>query len=336
MAAAQVLESEESLPAELRPMVEIILRNTGLQARLIDDMLDLTRIVKGKLKLNIERMNVHNVLRNAIEVCRPEVEQKGLALELDLRASATEAEADPGRLEQVFWNILKNAVKFTPRGGRIVVASRNRDGRIAVAVTDSGVGIRPGDLERIFTAFEQAGEEGNQGGLGLGLAVGRALTEQQGGTLDAASDGPGRGATFTVTLPTIGTMSQTAAASGAGPRILLVEDHADTRRVLNLLLTHKGYGVMTASSCRAALDLVGRERFDILLSDLTLPDGSGLDLVREIRTIQNVRAIALSGYSDPDDMIRSREAGFDEHLGKPVDSRRLCAVIDRLARDGQG
>jgi DNA-binding response OmpR family regulator len=106
--------------------------------------------------------------------------------------------------------------------------------------------------------------------------------------------------------------------------------------VLNLLLTHKGYGVMTASSCRAALDLVGRERFDILLSDLTLPDGSGLDLVREIRTIQNVRAIALSGYSDPDDMIRSREAGFDEHLGKPVDSRRLCAVIDRLARDGQG
>jgi len=342
IAAAHALQEESAIPEDLRPMIGMILRNAQLQGRLIDDLLDLTRIVKGKLNLAMERVNVHDVLRDVMQICREDIEQNAMTLRLDLAARDVWVMADPVRLQQIFWNILKNAVKFTPPGGAVTVRSFDCDGAVVVEVTDSGAGIEPQDLDRIFGAFEQVERDGHRGsgGLGLGLAITRALVERQEGTIAVTSGGRGTGATFTVSFPALrgeepdqsesagGNEESAAAATRA--RILLVEDHPDTRRVLDLLLTHRGHTVAVAGSVATAVELAASSEFDLLLSDLNLPDGSGLDLVRMVRRVRPMKAIVLSGYNAPEDIAMAREAGFDLHLGKPVDSRKLCNAIDAL------
>ena len=336
-----MLDEGEAQP-ELRGVLEMVRRNVELEARLIDDLLDVTRIVQGKLAIHKSVVDAHELARRAIDICQSDVRAKGLEMTLDLAASSRHVAGDPARLQQVFWNLIKNAIKFTPEGGSITVRSRDAGDRLVVEVADSGIGIDPEVLPKIFDAFEQGGVAVTRqfGGLGLGLAISRGVAELHDGSLTASSAGRGLGATFALELPAI--PAPTAAASPASPRsadgpprpqplrVLLVEDNPDTMRVLGRLLGRVGHAVTTAGCVAEALEAAGRDSFDLVVSDVGLPDGSGLDLMRRIRLDHPVPGIALSGFGMEDDLRRSREAGFVAHLTKPVDFATLEATIRRI------
>ena len=341
LASASALEGRPDLDPDLRDDIGVIRRNVEHEARLIDDLLDLTELLRGEARLHTEAVDAHAALRAALESCRATIEAKRLEVSLELWAGRPVVRADPARLRQVFWNLIDNAAKYTPQGGRITLRSANdASGRLAIQVADTGVGIEPGVLPRIFDAFEQPGRtlrEG-RGGLGLGLSLSRRLAEHQGGRLVAASEGPGRGATFTLEMDAIAAEPERpkppSPGEGAGRRglsILLVEDHEDTLRVLARLLERLGHAVLTARSVGEALELAARERFDLLVSDIGLPDGSGLDVMRAVRGRHGLRGIALSGFGRDADILRSREAGFEDHLTKPVDFRALQEKIESAA-----
>ncbi len=347
--SVSALLDDPATPPSIRPALEVTRRNIAMEARLIDDLLDVTRIAQDKLRLDREVADAHDLVRRAVEVCREEIVAKGLRLEIDLAAVAHHVEADPARLQQIAWNLVKNAGKFTPAGGMISVRSRNAeepDLKLIVEVCDTGLGIEPEALPRIFDAFEQADATVTRqfGGLGLGLAISRSLAEAHGGSLAAASAGHGRGATFTLTLPTTFARRQaeghpSADDRGVRPtpalRILLVEDNLDSLRVLARLLGRRGHSVVTASSLGEAVQLGAAEAFDVVISDIGLPDGSGLDLMRTIRAQVRLGGIALSGFGMEQDLRRSEEAGFTTHLTKPIDFARLEAVIDQVAESGR-
>jgi signal transduction histidine kinase len=348
LASASAMLDDPDTPPEVRPTLEMTRRNIELEARLIDDLLDVTRISQGKLRLAPEVVDAHALLLRAVSICRNDVHSGGLRLELDLTASRRHVKADPARLQQVFWNLIKNAVKFTPSGGTITVSSRNEEepGRFLVAVADSGIGIEPDVLPKIFDAFEQ-GEASTQrrfGGLGLGLAICRSVVEAHGGHLTAASAGRGRGATFTIDLettteapPTEPAAPEPRPAPARRPlRILLVEDNQDTLQVMARLLRRRGYEVEEAGSLARALAAAQESEFDLVVSDIGLPDGSGLELIRELRAQRPIKAIALSGFGRDDDLRQSEEAGFVAHLTKPVDFPRLEALIQQVAAAGAG
>jgi CheY-like chemotaxis protein len=281
------------------------------------------------------------MLKAALDIIQGDVIVKRLEVSLGLWAEAHHVWADPARLQQVCWNLLKNAVKFTPEGGRISLRSSNTDGgRWRVEITDTGIGIDPQTLPRLFHAFEQ-GERATTrqfGGLGLGLTISKALVDLHGGTLAAASEGRDRGATLTLELGTVATAAVPAPPdrqdSGASRprqcRILLVDDHADTLRTLARLLRGLGYQIETATSVSSALRAAGNGRFDLLISDIGLPDGSGLDIMNEARARFDLKGIALSGYGMDEDVRKSRQAGFDEHLTKPINFHLLEAAIRRV------
>jgi len=346
MATVQLMEMDPSLPPDLRESVAMIRRNVELEVRLIDDLLDLTKISRGKVDLRREPLDAHAAIKGALDINQGEIAAKQLVVSLSLWAERFHVFADPARLQQVFWNLLKNAVKFTPRFGRIDIRSANEDGRLRVRVSDTGIGIDAAALPKLFNAFQQADRTITRrfGGLGLGLAISKALVEMHDGTLVAASEGDGKGATFTLELPTTavasapaarrGLSQRTASADGGGRcRILLVDDHADTLDVMTRVLRGCGHVVRTAGSVREALAAAASgEAFDLLISDIGLPDGSGLELMAELRRAHRVAGIALSGYGTDDDLRRSREAGFAEHLTKPVDVRRLEEVIGGLLK----
>jgi len=336
LAAAALLLEEPRLDADTRQTLEMIHRNAELEARLIDDLLDVTRITRGKLELHREPLPLCTILAHAIEVCRPDIETRQIHFGVDLQGAPYVVDADAPRLQQVFWNLLKNAIKFTPQSGCVGVRVRG-DGaqHVIVEVNDSGVGIAPEALPRIFRPFEQAerGITRQFGGLGLGLAISKAMVELHGGTIVAASDGKGKGASFQVRLRltsipgTAGLRTDPtapAAAPGALPparalRILLVEDHGDTAKIMSRLLRGAGHTVEHAADVATALKVAGAQSFDLLLSDMGLPDGSGLDIMRTLRSRGvNWPGIALSGYGMEQDIARSHEAGFAAHLTKPV------------------
>ncbi len=337
------LLDDPATPAELRPVLEMTRRNVEIEARLIDDLLDLNRIIQGKLPLHREVVDVHRLIPQALEICRDEVAAAGLRVDVDAGADRHHVEADPARLHQVVWNLIKNAVKFTPPGGSIGIRTRSEGGRIVVEVSDTGVGIDPEVLPKIFDAFEQGGTSVTRrfGGLGLGLAIGRSLAEAHGGTLTASSPGKGLGSTFSVSLPVVAAPSEEPVASPPispdGPlpvaslRILLVEDNVDTLRVMARLLEGRGHRVAQADGVAQAVRLAEEGEFDLLISDLGLADGSGLDLIRRLRALRPIPGIALSGHGMDDDVRRSRDAGFVEHLTKPLDFRRLEGAIARVA-----
>lgn len=350
LAAAGELEKDVRLPEEVRQDLRMIRRNVAIQSRLVDDLLDLTRLGRGKLELEVQPVELGTLLRETTSIVAPEIDarQQRLAVELTA-AEGCIVHGDGPRLQQVFWNLLKNAVKFSPSGARIRLTARRVDGapRIAVEVADEGIGIDPAHLAKIFEPFEQVAARGKQrgsdGGLGLGLAIAKAIVELHQGTIRVFSDGVGRGARFGVELPVISAVD-TAAGRGAasrapfdGPepagralRILLVEDHGDTRRVLARLLRNAGHAVEAAEHAAAALELFARQPFDLLISDLGLPDESGLELMRKLRAAKpGLTGICLSGYGMEDDREACRAAGFSEHLTKPVDRQRLLAAIAR-------
>ena len=336
----------DTLSEDCRAAFETVRRGVELEARLIDDLLDVTRIVQGKLSLTREAVDVHDLIRRAAETCRDDARRGGLRLDLELSAVRHHSEGDPARLQQVFWNLLKNAVKFTPEGGRVAIATRDEADRLVIEVADTGIGIDPTNLDRIFLAFDQGDSAVTRtfGGLGLGLAIGRALVEAHGGTLSVRSMGKGLGSTFAVELATVPAplaaattpVENSPAEAAVEPlTILLVEDDDSTREVLSRLLRRQGHRVVSASGFGEAVEIGGRQAFDLVVSDLGLPDGSGFDLLHRLRGRGPVLGIALSGYGREEDRTRSREAGFAAHLTKPIDFADLIAAIRQATADGR-
>ena len=338
LASVFMLEREDNVPKVIHESLQLIRRNVELEARLIDDLLDLTRISKGKVQLSFEIVDAHTLLRNALEICQFEIEQKKLELRSEFAATKVYLQADPARLQQIFWNLIKNAVKFTPHGGKLGIRTTNNgNGQFRLEVEDSGCGIDPGVLPRIFHAFEQAGRT-QLGGLGLGLAISKALVEAHHGSISAESQGRDSGATFTALFPTCernaipeSSDAPRSTAKRRSVRLLLVEDHEDTNRSLTRMLRRRGYEVHPANDIRSALDIATRKQFDVLVSDIGLPDGSGIDLLKALRAKRDVFGIALSGYGMEEDIRRSGEAGFSHHLVKPVDLNKLDSIIQEMS-----
>jgi two-component system, chemotaxis family, CheB/CheR fusion protein len=341
MASVQRLQRRKDLGPGVDEVLAMIRRNIELEARLIDDLLDLTRITKGKIELERQPLDLHALLTLAAQNARSEFLGKSLQLELDLQAADHFCMCDAGRLQQVFWNLLKNAVKFTDRGGRVAVKTRNpRPGRVAVSIQDTGRGIRPDLLRRIFEPFEQGDVTAvrRAGGLGLGLAIAQNLVQLHDGTIGADSEGEGRGATFTVELSTCEERPALEPAQQRDPgrmtarrrtRILLVEDDEDTAEALEKLLVDLGFGVRRAGSVRAAHSDFQQSPADVLITDVGLPDGSGLELLGALRSLQpELRGFVLSGYGMEEDVQRSYELGFAAHFVKPVNLNRLIAALD--------
>ena len=340
--SSAAMEGEEALPEGVRSELGVIRRNVELEMKLIDDLLDVTRISHGKIQLHQEVLDAHACLRNALEICRSKINEKHLNLSLRLEAEEPKVWADSARLQQVFWNLLRNAVKFTPEGGEVSIRSRNIGGRLRMEFSDTGVGIDPAVLPRIFNAFEQAEQSKMRhfGGLGLGLSIAKAVVELHHGTLTAFSEGNDKGATFTLELATVPEVKAPPVSPGAPPlsqsgskTILLVEDNVDTLRILAKMLQKWGYTVRTAESVQSALEEAAKEPFDLLVSDIGLPDGSGLEIMQQTQKLYGVSGIAISGFGTEEDISQSREAGFREHLVKPVSIQDLHAAVQRIASE---
>jgi two-component system CheB/CheR fusion protein len=343
LALATAMADRADLSAQMREDAETICRNVNLQACLIDDLLDVTRISRGKLQLHPQDVDCHDLVHNAADICTRDGAQKGVAVVLDLAASSHFVHGDAARLQQVFWNLIKNGIKFTAPGGRVTVRSYDEGGDLCVEVSDTGIGIEADVLPRIFDAFEQGAASITRkfGGLGLGLAISKALVEAHGGTITVESAGPGKGTTFRVRQHTVqpavlhrkpGGVEE--AASAHPLKILLVEDHADSAKVMQRLLGASGHHVETAGSVEAALRALEHEPVDLLISDVGLPDGSGLDLMREVSNRYGLKGIALSGFGTEEDVQRSLAAGFVAHLTKPVPMSSLHSAIARVAGAG--
>jgi PAS domain S-box-containing protein len=340
------------LPPEVREDFETIAKNVALEARLIDDLLDLTRIVRGKIALEMRAFDIHDSLTDALAMAREEIEQKQISLTLKLDAGQRVVQGDDVRLKQVFWNVIKNAAKFTPERGRIVVESRTNpeDDTLTVSVSDTGIGMLPEELGRIFEAFSQ-GNHAFQvphrfGGMGLGLAISRMMMGLHSGSITATSAGRDQGTTFLITLPVQrnpvpgGIASSSGAqrngartdpldsGTGANPcRVLLVEDHKPTSRALTQLLTRRNYQVAAAGSVAEARSVARSQSFDLLISDIGLPDGNGYELMTELHGEYGFPGIALTGYGMEEDINRSQAAGFIAHLTKPVSVQALDGAL---------
>lgn len=287
-------------------------------------------------------VEIQQVLRDTIRSVESQIRSKGLRLEVQLPDRPVMVVGDPTRLQQVFWNLLKNAMKFTPTGGDVALRSFIREGEVLTEVCDTGVGIEPAVLPRLFNPFEQGPRlvTKRYGGLGLGLAIAKGIVQQHGGHIEARSEGPNRGATFTVHLPAVEHIQQSPQPRAAEMdpeqprrlRVLLVEDHADTLRSMTRLLREQGYEVLAASDVASAQHEISRDGPDVLVSDVTLPDGSGLDLMRTARLRRfGIAGVAISGHGQPEDIRRSRDAGFSDHLVKPIDIDRLDTAIRHAA-----
>jgi PAS domain S-box-containing protein len=340
------------LPPRVRADFNTIRKNVEMEARLIDDLLDLTRIERGKIILDKHYINLRTVLQDAIAQVREDVNQKQITLELQIKAGHHMVFADAVRLQQIFWNLLKNAVKFTPNGGQIIVETMTSEGKIFVKISDTGIGMTQEEIAGIFTAFSQgdyvAGNGHRFGGLGLGLSISQKLTEFHSGKIVATSEGRDKGSTFTVELP-LATETKTDQDSTPKPpqdarhgtpsknmRILLVEDHEPTRTTLASLLARRRYEVAAAATVAEARALAGSRNFDLLITDIGLPDGNGYDLMSELGKKNQLRGIALTGYGMEHDVARSENAGFDAHLTKPVRIQSLEEALEITVKRIEG
>ena len=346
LAALDALKTEPQPAADVEATLAMMRRNIELESQLIDVLLDLTRITKDKLHLEFEPVDAHQAVRNVLEMCASEAHAKKLQVQLHFHATDFRIMADPAKFQQIVWNLFKNAIKFTGENGTITISSANHLPHIlTLAVGDTGIGIEPEIMERIFNPFEQ-GERSFQrrfGGLGLGLTISKSLAQAHGASLIAKSEGTGRGATFLLTMKTAELDEASTKPSPldaqtppAGLRILLVDDHPDTCAALEKLLTLRGHSVAAAHSMREAMEVAGAgNSFDLLISDVGLPDGNGMDLIRYLRTQRPIRGIAISGFGMDADIRKSIEAGFSEHLVKPVKLEKLEAAIARVMAERQ-
>jgi len=336
---ATALLDDPSTPPEIRPAWEMVRHNIGLEARLIDDLLDVMKTISGKMPYHFEVVDAHDLIRQALEIVRSDIHGKGLRLATELGAGLSHVKADPARMTQALWNLVKNSVKFTAEGGGISVRTRNEGDRLIVEVADTGIGIEPAALVRIFNAFEQVEDSVTRqyGGLGLGLAISKSVVDSHQGTLRATSPGPGRGATFIIDLITVAPLAEDRAGRAPGVverrpfAILLVEDDAMTCRVMATLLRNAGHSVTTASSYSTALAVASAD-FDLVISDVGLPERNGFELMRELRARHGLLGIALTGFGLDEDIRKGRDAGFIIHMTKPVDFAKLDDAIQTVGQ----
>jgi signal transduction histidine kinase/CheY-like chemotaxis protein len=343
-----LLETQKD-PEALRGL-EVIGRNTRVQTQLISDLLDISRIVSGKLLLEVQSVDLVSVIELATDTVRLAASARGITIRKRLDTRAAAMVGDPARLQQVIWNLLSNAIKFTSRGGTIEIEMRPVSSRVEIAISDNGIGIRPELIDRVFERFHQ--QEGpttrRHGGLGLGLAIVKHLVELHGGTVWAESEGEGKGAKFTISLPIAfarparDEMPRDIAAESdgrslAGLRFLVVEDEPDTRDIVRRLVESRGAEVDVAASADEALRFVRERRPDILVSDIGLPDVDGYEFIRRVRSlgiagIENMPAVALTAFARSEDRTRALVAGYQVHIAKPVDPAELVATLASLAR----
>ncbi len=353
---ALMIASDSARDHDLAPGVrtnfETIRKSIELEARLIDDLLDLTRITRGKLTLEKQTVDVQQVLTDAIENIRLDAKGKKLTLKVDLKAERQSVNGDAARLQQVFWNVLKNAVKFTPKGGKIKIESGTAKDRWLVKITDTGIGMTRSELERVFSAFVQGDHARDKahkfGGVGLGLAISRHLLELHAGCIQATSRGRNRGATFIIELPLVKKAVKTLPkatrqskkepptprAKKMGTRILLVEDHEPTRNALASLLVRRQFKIQGAGSLAEARRAVGAEKFDFVISDIGLPDGTGNELMKELSSAHDLKGLALTGYGSEGDINANLASGFVGHLTKPVTMQALESALTKLGLMG--
>jgi signal transduction histidine kinase len=339
ISALESLEIEPAQKDDTKSALAMIRRNIELETQLIDDLLDFTRIARDKMQLRFAPVDAHLAISNVVEICRAEAESKKIRVRLNLRANTHHVAADAAKFQQIVWNLLKNAVKFTPDDGEIAISSSNPSPEVlTISVCDTGIGMDPQVMQRIFDPFEQGNRsfERRFGGLGLGLAISKSLAQAQGGTLTVQSDGRDRGSTFILSMQTlspaeVATVPRkiSSEASQQGLKILLVDDHQDTCAALEKLLVRRGHLVAATHNVRSAMEAAMRNKFDLLISDIALPDGSGMDLMMQLRAVSNVPGIAISGFGSNGDIERSLQAGFSEHLIKPIKLENLEAAIER-------
>jgi signal transduction histidine kinase/ActR/RegA family two-component response regulator len=326
--------------------LEIIERNAKLQSQLIADLLEVSQIITGKLRLNVETTDLAPLIDAEIDAIRPAATAKAISLESHIEPGVQSVLADPSRVQQIVWNVLSNAIKFTPRDGRIEITMRQAGSAAEISIKDSGVGIDGGLLPYVFDRFRQGDSTSHRafGGLGLGLAIVRQLMELHGGTVKAESAGPNCGSTFTLTFPIPALMAgrtQLNRAPGSrllhGLRVLVVEDEPDSRDLMTLLLRDRGASVTAVSSAREAVAHFNGDGPDLMITDIGLPDQDGYELIRQVRALQErgdtkTLAIALTAYARPQDRDKALAAGFQLHVGKPVDPDEFVAVVANLAR----
>jgi signal transduction histidine kinase len=321
---------DSEIPDKLRERFNAIAGHIQLEARLIDDLLDLTRVTHGKLSLDRRAVNIHAVLKDALNTVQEEIKAKRLLTECQFAAQQSTVRGDSVRLQQIFWNIIKNAVKFTPAGGRITLATAFDSDQIEIQITDTGIGMTKREMENAFNAFaqgEHADSKGHRfGGLGLGLSISQKLVELHSGSIKVESPGRDLGTTFTVKLALAGEIEESPPIlkpvrgdpAKANLSILLVEDHEPTRSALENLLVRRQHTVTAVGSAGEARQVSTGKKFDLVLSDVGLPDDNGYNLMAELRDKYGLQGIALTGYGMEHDIEKSKNAGFILHLTKPV------------------
>ena len=356
MGWAHMLRLGKLTPANTERAVETIYRNAKSQAQLVSDLLDVSRIISGKLRLDVRTVDLLYIVNAAMDSIRPAAEAKSIRLQTMLDPAAGPISGDADRLQQIVWNLLSNAVKFTPKGGRIQVKVARIDSHVEIVVSDSGVGIGKDFLPYVFDRFRQENASSTRihGGLGLGLSIVRQLVDLHGGSVSVQSEGEGKGSTFTITLPFIGVISNEKEADPVHPsqgeeiisfeglpsleglKVLVVDDEADTRELISEVLKDCGSEVITSRSVEEALEALEQCKPDILISDLGMPDEDGYSLISKIRALPAERggeipAAALTAYARAEDRMRVLRSGFQFHLPKPVDSAELIMVVASLA-----
>jgi CheY-like chemotaxis protein len=325
---------------DLREGLEIIERNARMQTQLIEDLLDMSRIAAGKIRLDVQPVAPLAFIEAALETVRPAAQAKGIQIEQRLDPAARPVSGDPARLQQVIWNLLSNAIKFTPQGGKVRISLERLGSQVEISVADTGIGIEAELLPKLFRRFTQADASTTRryGGLGLGLAIVKQLVEMHGGTIEAKSGGRDAGSEFRLRFPLSSPPEPRATLEADTParkgrRILLVEDNVDAAQMLSELLEVQGHQVTVAETGTAALEHLRRRGADVAICDVGLPDMTGYELGRAIRAEESLRGIylvALTGYGQAEDRARSREAGFDQHLVKPVRPDVLDTLLEQV------
>jgi PAS domain S-box-containing protein len=337
----QILRMEQTVSPNGQQAIDMIDRQAKHLTRLVDDLLDISRITTGKISLRKERVELHPVVTHAVETVRPLTDSRKHQLSVSLPSEAVWLEADPARLTQVLANLLNNAAKYTEPGGHVQLSAERQGSEVIVRVRDTGIGILPEMLPRIFESFVQADRsiDRAQGGLGIGLTLAKSLVEMHGGKIEARSPGVGKGSEFVVRLPVVaevkplepGAVEKRQAVEVSPLRLLVVDDNPDTVQSLAMLMRMYGHDVMTADSGPAALQAAQGSERDVIMLDIGLPSIDGYEVARRIRA-QNVKSvlIAMTGYGQPEDRQKSKEAGFDYHLTKPVDPARLQDLLAKI------
>jgi len=351
---ATLLRERKNSPADHARGLETIERNARIQAQIVNDLLDMSRIISGKVQLEVQPLYLHEVINNSIDAVSQSAVAKNIRIQPMLDTGIGLVRGDPNRLQQVLWNLLSNAIKFTPKDGRVQVVLERVNSHVEICIEDTGIGIRPDFLPYVFDRFRQAdsGTTRRHGGLGLGLSIVKNLVELHGGTVRVKSPGENQGSTFIVSLPISyvrGSARETTARPGGfgdgveaielpelrNIRVLIIDDEADGRTLVARILEDRGASPVCISSAEEALEALGREHFDVLLSDIGMPNMDGYQLIREVRRLDKSRtkpipAIAITAYARPEDRQRSLLAGFHMHLSKPIEPRELIASIAGL------